>query len=86
MRSSGTSRAAASPYFKVHEGTARDTCIVGGRTLLHFSSYNYLGYSGHPEVVAAAHAAIDTYGTSVSASRPISGERPIHGQLERELA
>ena len=35
---------------------------------------------------AAAKAAIDRHGTSVSASRVVSGERPMHRELERELA
>ncbi len=51
-----------------------------------FSSYNYVGSSGDPEVSAAAQAAIERYGTSVSASRVVSGEKPIHGQLERRIA
>jgi 8-amino-7-oxononanoate synthase len=74
------------PYFHVHAGTARNTSVVDGVEMLNFSSYNYLGYSGHPEVVAAAKEAIEKYGTSVSASRVASGERPIHRELEIGLA
>jgi len=74
------------PYFSVHEGTVRDTTKINGRTLLSFSSYNYLGLSGHPAVNRAAQEAIQQYGTSVSASRLVSGEKPIHGELEREIA
>jgi 8-amino-7-oxononanoate synthase/acyl carrier protein len=74
------------PYFQVHEGIARNKSIVGGVEMLNFSSYNYLGFSGHPEVIAAAKEAIDRYGTSVSASRLVSGERPIHQELEKGLA
>jgi 8-amino-7-oxononanoate synthase len=74
------------PYFHVHEGTARNRSIVDGIEMLNFSSYNYLGFSGHPEVMAAAREAIDCYGTSVSASRLVSGERPIHRKLEEGLA
>jgi len=76
----------ANPFFKVHEGTAGATCRIGGREYINFASYNYLGLSGHPEVVQAAKEAIDCYGTSVSASRIVSGERPIHRQLEQALA
>jgi 8-amino-7-oxononanoate synthase len=57
-----------------------------GRDLVNFCSYNYLGMSGDPVVSRAAIEAIVTYGTSVSASRVISGERPIHRELESELA
>jgi 8-amino-7-oxononanoate synthase len=76
----------ANPYFHVHEGTARDTTVVGGRTLVNFSSYNYLGLSGDPRVLSAVKEAIDRYGTSVSASRVASGERPFHRELEAGLA
>jgi 8-amino-7-oxononanoate synthase len=60
--------------------------LIGDRELLNFSSYNYLGLAGHPEVINAAKAAIDVYGTSASASRPASGEMLLHGELERALA
>ena len=76
----------ANPYFRGHEGVSSDTVIVEGRVCINYSGYNYLGLAGHPEVSAAAHAAIDRYGTSVSASRCASGEIPLHGELERELA
>jgi 8-amino-7-oxononanoate synthase len=76
----------SSPFFKLHEGSAGARTRIGGREYLNFSSYNYLGLSGHPAVSAAAKAAIDRYGTSVSASRPVSGERPIHRELESALA
>jgi 8-amino-7-oxononanoate synthase len=42
--------------------------------------------SGDPQVVLAAQQATQRYGTSVSASRLVSGEKPIHGQLERAIA
>lgn len=74
------------PYFTVHDGVVRDTTVVGGQELISFASYNYLGLSGHPVVIQAAAAAVEKYGTSVSASRLVSGEKPIHGQLERKIA
>jgi 8-amino-7-oxononanoate synthase len=76
----------ADPYFRVHEGIADAETLIANQTYVNFSSYNYIGLNGHPEVVAAAKAAIDRYGTSVSASRPVSGERPVHRELERALA
>jgi 8-amino-7-oxononanoate synthase len=75
-----------SPFFKVHEGIAGGRTRIDGREYLNFSSYNYLGLSGHPQVQAAAKAAIDQYGTSVSASRPVSGERALHRDLEAQIA
>jgi 8-amino-7-oxononanoate synthase len=74
------------PYFKLHDGVAGARTRMQGRDVLNFASYNYLGLSGHPAVNAAAKQAIDTYGTSVSASRAVSGERPVHRALEREIA
>lgn len=76
----------SSPFFRIHEGVAGATTRIDGRDYLNFASYNYLGLCGDPRVNAAAKQAIDRYGTSVSASRPVSGERPVHEALERELA
>ncbi|MGH7038339.1 MAG: aminotransferase class I/II-fold pyridoxal phosphate-dependent enzyme [Stellaceae bacterium] len=76
----------ADPFFRMHEGIAGAETVIGNRTYINFASYNYIGLNGHPEIAAAAKAAIDRYGTSVSASRPVSGERPIHRQLEEALA
>jgi 8-amino-7-oxononanoate synthase len=75
-----------SPFFKNHEGIAGGRTRIGGREYLNFSSYNYLGLSGHAAVSAAAKAAIDKYGSSVSASRAVSGERPLHRELEHAIA
>ncbi|QTF93852.1 aminotransferase class I/II-fold pyridoxal phosphate-dependent enzyme [Halomonas sp. BM-2019] len=74
------------PFFKVHEGIAGATSRIDGRECLNFASYNYLGLSGDPRVSQAACDAVARYGTSVSASRVVSGERPIHGELERAIA
>ena len=74
------------PFFRVHEGIAGAETLIGNRSYLNFASYNYVGLNGDPRIADAAKAAIDRYGTSVSASRPVSGERPIHRELERELA
>jgi len=74
------------PFFRVHDGIAGAETVIGNRTYINFASYNYIGLNGHPRIAAAAKAAIDRYGTSVSASRPVSGERPVHRDLERALA
>jgi 8-amino-7-oxononanoate synthase len=75
-----------SPFFKLHEGTAGADTQIGGKSYINYASYNYLGMSGDPVVQAAARQAMERYGTSVSASRLVSGERPIHRDLERALA
>ncbi len=74
------------PFFTVHDGIAKDTTSIEGQDVVNFSSYNYLGLSGDPAVSEASKAAIDRYGTSVSASRVVSGERSIHQDLERAIA
>ncbi|WP_404785485.1 aminotransferase class I/II-fold pyridoxal phosphate-dependent enzyme [Altericista sp. CCNU0014] len=74
------------PFFTVHDGIANDTTSIEGQAVVNYSSYNYLGLSGDEAVSEASKAAIDRYGTSVSASRVVSGERSIHQDLERALA
>jgi 8-amino-7-oxononanoate synthase len=60
--------------------------VLGGRPVVSFASNDYLGLSIHPSVVAAASAAIDRWGTGSGASRLVTGSRPVHGELEEELA
>ncbi len=74
------------PYFKPHEQVNNNTAWIKGRELVNFSSYNYLGMSGDPAISQAGQAAIERYGTSVSANRLVSGEIPLHSDLETELA
>ena len=76
----------ADPFFREHQGIAGAETLIGNRSYVNFASYNYIGLNGDPRVTAAAKAAIDRYGTSVSASRPVSGERPVHRELEQALA
>ena len=73
-------------FFAAHEGVNANIVSYAGREYVNFSSYNYLGLSGHPQVSEASKAAIDRYGTSVSASRIVAGEIPLHGELERSIA
>ncbi|WP_051897912.1 aminotransferase class I/II-fold pyridoxal phosphate-dependent enzyme [Sciscionella sediminilitoris] len=74
------------PYFRTHQGNLRDTTEIDGRRFYSFSSYNYLGLSGDPEVNAAVRDAVSRYGSSVSGSRLLAGERPVTRELEKELA
>jgi len=74
------------PYFNVHERVTSDTTVIDGREMINFSSYNYLGMSGDPDVTQAAKDALDRYGSSASASRVVSGEKTIHRELEKAIA
>lgn len=58
----------------------------GGRRLLSFSCNDYLNLTHHPCVKAAAIAAIETYGTGAGASRLVTGNCPLFGELEARLA
>jgi 8-amino-7-oxononanoate synthase len=57
-----------------------------GRRHVSFSCNDYLGLSHHPAVKAAAAAAIEQYGAGAAASRLITGDHPLLGELEARLA
>ena len=74
------------PFYRCHEGSIGPETSIDGRRYVNFASYDYLGLNQHPAVGEAARAALQQYGTSVSASRIVAGERPLHRQLETALA
>jgi 8-amino-7-oxononanoate synthase len=51
-----------------------------------FASNDYLGLSAHPEVIEAAHRALDRWGSGSGGSRLVTGSRPVHRALEEALA
>jgi 8-amino-7-oxononanoate synthase len=57
-----------------------------GKRLLSFSCNDYLGLSNHAGVKRAAIEAIERYGTGAGASRLITGDHPLLGELEARLA
>jgi 7-keto-8-aminopelargonate synthetase-like enzyme/acyl-CoA synthetase (AMP-forming)/AMP-acid ligase II/acyl carrier protein len=77
---------ASPPYFLTPEALPGRRVRLADRELIDFSTYDYLGLAFDPRVAAAAKAAIDRYGTSVSGSRLVAGERPLHQELEQSLA
>ena len=78
-------RLGMSHFFEPHENPAGDTITINGKTYINFSTYNYIGTSGLPEVTAAAQAAVAKYGTTAGASRIVAGEIPLHRELENEI-
>jgi 8-amino-7-oxononanoate synthase len=85
-RIENTQHSGLNPYFSVHEMVSNDISVIRGQEYVNFASYNYLGLSGDAEVTAHAMKALQRYGTSVSASRLASGEKPLHQELEHEIA
>jgi glycine C-acetyltransferase len=57
----------------------------GGPTVLNLCANNYLGLAQHPEVKAAAHAALDRWGYGLASVRFICGTQDVHQQLEASL-
>ncbi|MEU0005431.1 glycine C-acetyltransferase [Streptomyces sp. NPDC006314] len=61
---------------------------AGGRPgeVLNFCANNYLGLADHPEVVAAAHQALDRWGYGMASVRFICGTQEVHKELESRLS
>ena len=76
----------ANPFFRSTEGPQGRHTLIDGKPVLNFAWCDYLGLSRHPDLIEASKAAIDAYGTSVSASRMVSGDTPLHRELEQEIA
>lgn len=86
LRSAAADMGIDIPFFRRHDARAGAATVVDGREMINFASYDYLGLNQDPRVGAAAIGAIKSFGTSVSASRLIAGERGFHRDLERRLA
>src|SRR5690242_1415262 len=54
--------------------------------VLNMCANNYLGLASHPDVVVAAHAALDRWGYGLASVRFICGTQEPHKELERKLA
>lgn len=55
-------------------------------TTINFCANNYLGLANHPDIVTAAHQALDTYGYGMASVRFICGTQQLHKNLERQIA
>jgi glycine C-acetyltransferase len=66
---------------------AIDVRSNGGTTeVLNLCANNYLGLANHPEVIAAAHKALDEYGYGMASVRFICGTQTIHKALEERIS
>ncbi len=74
------------PYFHVLSSSDGPMVGVEGRNVVMLGSNNYLGLTHHPDVLRAAHDAIDRYGTGCTGSRFLNGNLDLHETLEKELA
>jgi 8-amino-7-oxononanoate synthase len=74
------------PYFRPVEENEGPVVQIEGRKIIMAGSNNYLGLTAHPEVKAAAIAAIEKYGTGCSGSRYLTGTISLHIELEKRLA
>jgi len=57
-----------------------------GPDVVSFASNDYLGLTTHPAVIAASREALERWGAGAGAARLIVGSRPVHSELEREIA
>ncbi|GDX08236.1 2-amino-3-ketobutyrate coenzyme A ligase [Verrucomicrobiota bacterium] len=60
--------------------------LADGREVLNLCANNYLGLAQHPDVRAAAHAALDAWGYGLASVRFICGTQGVHKQLENALS
>lgn len=74
------------PFLRANERVHNRTARIDGRDVVSFTSFDYLGLTGHPDVTRAAKAAIDRFGCSASASRMVGGNNTILDELDLELA
>ena len=68
------------------EEETRARVVLGGRTLVDFSSNDYLGLARHPALAAAMADAARAAGAGSAASHLVTGHGTEHERLEEELA
>ena len=60
--------------------------VQGDREVLNFCANNYLGLADDPNVIAAAHKALDDHGFGLASVRFICGTQDLHKELERTIS
>ena len=75
-----------SPFLLANEQVEGRMARIRGRETIAYTSFDYLGLAGHPDVRQAAKEAIDRFGCSASASRMVGGNNTVLDDLDAELA
>ncbi len=60
--------------------------LADGSSVINLCANNYLGLADHPDVIEAAHAALDRYGYGMASVRFICGTQTVHKALESRLS
>jgi len=71
---------------RVLQGPQGSHVNVDGREVLNFCANNYLGLSSHPDLIRAAHEALDRWGYGLSSVRFICGTQGLHKDLEGAIS
>ncbi len=80
---------AAGTYKAERVITTRQKAHIGTTArpdVLNFCANNYLGLADHPQVIAAAHEALDRWGYGLASVRFICGTQQVHKQLEQRIS
>ena len=64
----------------------RTSSLADGSSVINLCANNYLGLADHPDIVAAAHQALDRYGYGMASVRFICGTQTVHKELEARLS
>jgi 8-amino-7-oxononanoate synthase len=73
-------------WFKPISQSEDTVVVIEGKPRIMMGSNNYLGLTHHPEVLAAAKAALEEFGSGCTGSRFLNGTLELHCRLEAELA
>jgi glycine C-acetyltransferase len=70
----------------ITSGQGAEITLQTGETALNFCANNYLGLSGHPEIVKASQEIMNDWGFGLSSVRFICGTQQIHKELEKKVS
>lgn len=73
-------------FFQEGKEYSANEIVFNNNKYINYSGYNYLNLSHDPDVIESVKKAIDEYGTSVSASRLVGGNKELHTLLEQKIA